>query len=161
MSQTSFAASLMSNFSLWRENLLFSIRLISRQSSITFWRCNAELRTIFKDFKIFSGRKLTVERIIMTILRIGIIALRGVLSSWATDEKNLDLTFCIRISLSLNLVMSLQMAMMCLPWLITLVFTWIYLLGFLDLNTGFSITGLDLLACRLMMCVHKFSLGLS
>jgi hypothetical protein len=95
ISQTSLTAALMSKFYLKRENLLFCILPMSRQSSITFYKCNDEFRTIFNDLIVFGGISLTVESIIIIILSMGIIELRGVLSSWATDEKNMFLIFCI------------------------------------------------------------------
>ena len=113
------------------------------------------------NFMIFSGTFFICESINSIILSIGIIAFMGVLSSWATCDKNLDLTFCIRISLSLNLVMSLHIAIICFPPVTTLDFTWMNLRGAFDLNTVVfsSINARFLLMGRVLLIMwdHKFS----
>lgn len=56
---------------------------------------------------------------------IGIIELRGVLSSCVTEEKNMDLTLYEIDSSSLILVMSFMKTMTCCLSLILLTFTYI------------------------------------
>ena len=57
------------------------------------------------------------------ILVIGIIELRGVLNSWATDEKNIDLTLYDVDSNSFIFVISLINAITYYPLLISDAFT--------------------------------------
>ena len=129
---------------------------MSRQSSITLYRCRAEFKTIWSDLIVFAGSRCWIGvRTIIIILSMGMIELRGVLSSWATDEKNIDLTLCINASPYLNLVISVHIAMICSPLLMTDVFTWIYLLGCLALNTVSTIT-MFLPSCMFMMWFQRF-----
>lgn len=57
------------------------------------------------------------------IFIIGKIEFRGVLSSWATEEKKIDLILYEYISNSFILEMSLQIAIICVPLLIKEVLT--------------------------------------
>ena len=68
------------------------------------------------------------------ILKIGITEFKGVLSSCATDEKNVALIFWPSISSSLILVTSVQKTMTWPSLLIAAVFTWMYLRGSFDLK---------------------------
>ena len=128
---------------------------MSRQSSITFYKCNDEFRTIYNYLIVFGGILLTVESIIIIIRSMGIIELRGVLSSWATDEKNMFLIFCISFWFYLKFVISVQIAIICSPLLITEVFTCMYRLGFLALNT-LSYFFSFLMSLFYIMCSHRF-----
>jgi len=79
----------------------FSILLISNASSITLSRCLAEFIIISKYF-LFSP---LLPIACMSIFVKGIIELRGVRSSCATDEKNSDLSLVDMDSKCLILVM--------------------------------------------------------
>ena len=133
ISEISEIATLTSNISLLIVNLLFSSLLISRASSITFSRCKAEFRTMLRYLALLpvSGR-CCVQ---IMILIIGMMEFKGVLSSCATDEKNMDFIFLAVFSIPLILVMSQHMAMIYLPLLILEALTQKYILGFLDLKT--------------------------
>jgi hypothetical protein len=71
---------------------------------------------------------------LMTRVMIGMIELRGVRSSWATEEKNFDRIFLFCDSSFLSCVMSVQTTKTCVPSLKTEVFTYMYLLSYLDLK---------------------------
>ena len=107
MSHTSLTVYLMSNYSMNSSNLLFSILLTSRASSITFCKWTLEFRAILMKFTALVPID-DYGNMSKTIFRIGMIELRGVLSSWATEEKKVDLTFYSLASIFLRRVMSLQ-----------------------------------------------------
>ena len=58
-------------------------------------------------------------KFVRIILIIGIIEFRGVLSSWAIDEKYMARIFWVVFSSYLTLVMSLKMAINCVSLLIS------------------------------------------
>jgi len=158
ISHTSLTTSLLSNLLIFRENLLFSILLMSRQSSTTLSRWRAEVSTIRSDYSVFPGRLRTDWSIIMIIRNIGIIEFRGVRSSWATDEKKVFLTFCISFYVSLILVMSVHIAIIFSPLSMTDVLTCIYRFGFLVLKTVSILAMFFYYLCFPMMCSHIFAL---
>ena len=69
-------------------NLLFSSRLISRASSTMFCKWSA---LFLMTLAIFSPSSSWMN--LSTLELSGMIEFRGVLSSWAIDEKNNDLAF--------------------------------------------------------------------
>ena len=119
MSHTSSQIYLKLKISLKSSNLLFSSLLMSSASSITFYKWMAEFNDNFINFSAFFISGLSKERIeSKIILRIGIIELRGALSSCATDEKNVALIFFSLISIYLTRVMSVQNA---IKWLFSFI----------------------------------------
>ena len=72
----------------------------------------------------------------MIILTIGIIEFSGVLSSCATDEKNIDRSFFACFFTFLILVMSVAMKITCAPPLKVWVLVYMYLLRLFTLNTS-------------------------
>ena len=88
---------------------------------------------------------------------MGIIEFSGVLSSWATDEKKVALSFWPSPSTCLILVISLHIAIIWVPLLITEVLTWMYLSGFLALNIV-STLALSVPSWISIKYSHRFSL---
>ena len=82
---------------------------------------------------------LKLDRIIRTM---GIIELRGVLSSWAIDENNMERIFSEVRSSSLILEISLHIATTWVPPFIKETLTWMKRLGFEDRKTLSSLARL-------------------
>ena len=125
ISQTSLYVWLKLKTSLKSSNLLFSNLEMSKASSITFYKWIAEFNDNLSNFSIFlnSGRSnvLSIDSII--IFRIGIMELRGVRNSWATEEKKVALFFFSTNSIYLRRVISVQTAIRWRSALIKDVFT--------------------------------------
>ena len=141
--------------SLKRENLLFSRRLMSRASSMTYSKCRAEFKMMVRYLTALGlSSPFMVSSI---ILIIGMTELRGVRSSWATEEKNNDLIFFYIFSVSLIWETSLHTAIICFPLLIT----WRYLFGFFALKILLICLIVSLspfFTCKLTRCVHKLAI---
>lgn len=104
--QTSSTVLRMSKNSELTSNLLFSIRLMSRASSITCYRCIAEFSMMFR----YLWARSSVTRP-SKILHMGRIEFSGVRSSCATEEKSRDRVLAEVRSSSLIFVMSFRKTM--------------------------------------------------
>ena len=132
---------------------------MSRASSTKDCKCLAELSATFTFFSnlVTTAQGPIVYRISSIIWRIGRIEFSGVLNSCATDEKKVALSFWPYFSISLSLVMSVQITITWWPSLIFEVLTWRNLRLGCAISKTSSFVYSSALSC-FTMYDHKFML---